>query len=90
MSRMKILAILVAGVLLFTGAIAQAGTISVQTTPSGAQSIPGLVGSTVINFEGVTAGTYSTLTLSGLEPDLGGWQLCRGLQHLWPVAAQQL
>jgi hypothetical protein len=64
---MKVLtAMLGAGVLLFTGALAEAGTISVQTTPSGAQSIPGLVGSTVIDFEGVAAGTYSMLTLSGV------------------------
>ncbi len=65
MLRMKVFAALL-GVLLFTGVIAQAGTISVQTTPSGAQSIPGLVGSTVIDFESVTPGTYSTLNLSGV------------------------
>lgn len=37
-----------------------------QTTPAGATLISGLVGSTVINFDSVTPGTYSTLTLSGV------------------------
>src|ERR1035437_8294189 len=51
---------------LFTAGLAVAGTVDVQTTPACATLISGLVGSTVIDFESVTPGTYSTLTLSGV------------------------
>jgi hypothetical protein len=58
---------------LFAVSVAGAATVSTQTTPFGATQIPGLVGSTVIDFESVTPGTYSTLTLSGVTftPDDG-------------------
>jgi len=51
---------------LASASFVEASSIYVQTTPSGATTIPGLVGSTVITFESVTPGTYSTLTLSGV------------------------
>jgi len=67
MSKHKFLCLFTAvAITLLTASLAVAGTVSVQTTPAGATLIPGLVGSTVIDFEGVTAGTYSTLTLSGV------------------------
>jgi len=60
-------------ILLFAASLAQASTIYVQTTPLGATMIPGLVGSTVIDFESPAPGTYTTLTLSGVTftPDAG-------------------
>lgn len=58
---------------LASASFVEASTIYVQTTPSGATTIPGLVGSTVIDFESTTHGTYTTLTLSGVTftPDAG-------------------
>jgi hypothetical protein len=60
-------------VILFALQFATASTIYVQTTPLGATQIPGLVGSSVIDFESPTPGTYTTLTLSGVTftPDTG-------------------
>lgn len=57
----------------FSFQFAAASTIYVQTTPVGATQIPGLVGSTVIDFESPAPGTYTTLTLSGVTftPDTG-------------------
>ena len=45
---------------------AQASTISLQTTPSGAQAIPALAGGTVLTFDSVASGTYSSIALSGV------------------------
>jgi len=73
-SKKNLLSRLVAVVVaLFAFQFAAASTIYVQTTPLGATQIPGLVGSTVIDFESPAAGTYTTLTLSGVTftPDAG-------------------
>lgn len=51
---------------LASASFVEASSIYVLTTPSGATTIPGLVGSTVIDFESTTPGTYTTLTLSGV------------------------
>lgn len=67
MSMRKLLCLFtLATIALFTVVGAEASTIYVQTTPLGATMIPGLVGSTVIDFESPAAGTYTTLTLSGV------------------------
>lgn len=74
MSMRKVLCLFtLATIALFTVGFAEASTIYVQTTPFGATMIPGLVGSTVIDFESPAAGTYTTLTLSGVTftPDTG-------------------
>jgi len=74
MSKKNLLSLLVAVVVaLFAFQYAAASAIYVQTTPLGATQIPGLVGSTVIDFESTTPGTYTTLTLSGVTftPDSG-------------------
>ena len=74
MSKKNLLSLLVAVVVaLFAFQFAAASTIYVQTTAFGATQIPGLVGSTLIDFESPTPGTYTTLTLSGVTftPDPG-------------------
>jgi hypothetical protein len=58
--------LLIALALAVGSGVANASTISVQTTPAGATAIAGLVGATVQTFEGVTPGSYSTLTLGGV------------------------
>jgi len=52
MSKKNLLSLLVPVVVAFAFQFAAASTIHVQTTPLGATQIPGLVGSTVIDFEG--------------------------------------
>jgi len=74
MSKRSVFSVLVAvAISIAASSLVQASTIYVQTTPLGATMIPGLVGSTVIDFESPAAGTYSTLTLSGVTftPDSG-------------------
>jgi hypothetical protein len=67
MSKRRFLCLVAAvAISLFTAGLAVAGTVDVQVTQFGATQIPGLVGSTVITFDSVTPGTYSTLTLSGV------------------------
>jgi hypothetical protein len=67
MSKRRFLCLVAAvAISLFTAGFAAAGTVYVQTTPVGATQISGLVGSTVITFDGVTPGTYTSLTLSGV------------------------
>ena len=67
MAKRRFLCLIVAvAISLFTAGLAVAGTVYVQTTQLGATQIAGLAGSTVINFESVTAGTYTSLTLSGV------------------------
>ncbi len=45
---------------------AQATTVNVNTTPGGITSIGGFSGATIINFESVAPGTYSSVTQSGV------------------------
>ena len=74
MSKKNVLTVSAAVVIsLFAFQFAAASTIYVQTTPFGATQIPGLVGSTMIDFESTTPGTYTSLTLSGVTftPDAG-------------------
>jgi hypothetical protein len=74
MSKKDLLCLLATVVVtLFAFQFAAASTIYVQTTPFGATQIPGLGGSTVIDFESPLEGTYTTLTLSGVTftPDTG-------------------
>ncbi|HVP56310.1 MAG TPA: PEP-CTERM sorting domain-containing protein [Candidatus Eisenbacteria bacterium] len=74
MSKRSIFCLLAAvAISIAASSLVQASTIYVQTTPLGATMIPGLVGSTVIDFESPAPGTYTTLTLSGVTftPDSG-------------------